>query len=105
MLPIGGILKIEMRIISIYVLDEAIKAHPEAKKQLDIWRSIVEEAVWKTPHQLKAQLGKATILSGNRVVFDIKGNHFRLLTKIDYQKELVLVSDFGTHEEYDNWKL
>lgn len=94
-----------MRLISIYVLDEGIAAHPETKKQLDIWRSLVEEADWKTPHELKAQFGKADILPDKQVVFNIRGNHFRLLVKVDYQNRLVIVKKFGTHAEYDTWKL
>lgn len=105
MLPILGIIAIAMRLISIYVLDEGIAAHPEAKKQLDIWRSLVEEADWKTPHELKAHFGTADILSDKQVVFNIRGNHFRLLVKVDYQKQLVIVKKFGTHAEYDTWKL
>ena len=94
-----------MRLIAIEVIDEASRLHPTAKKPLDIWRALVKEARWKTPHDLKAQFGKADILGEKQVVFNIKGNNFRLLVKVDYQMGLVIIKKFGTHKEYDNWGL
>lgn len=94
-----------MKLIGIAVIDEASILHPTAKKPLDIWRALVQEAQWKTPHELKAQFGRADILGGKQVVFDIKGNDFRLLVKVDYQIGLIIIKKFGTHKEYDNWNL
>lgn len=104
-LPILGIIEFAMRLIGIKVLDDGIVAYPQAKKQLDVWRDLVEEADWKTPHELRAQFGNADILPEKQVVFNIKGNHFRLLAKVDYQTKVVLVKKFGTHAEYDSWNL
>ena len=94
-----------MKLIGIKVLDDAASAYPQVKKQLDVWRSLIEEAEWKTPHDLRAQFGKADILGGKQVVFNIKGNYFRLLVKVDYQAKLVMIERFGTHAEYDTWQL
>lgn len=94
-----------MKLIGKDVINEAAKLHPIAMKPLSIWKMLVEEAKWKTPHDLKAQFGKADILGGKQVVFNIKGNDFRLLVKVDYQFELVIVKRFGTHREYDAWNL
>lgn len=94
-----------MKLIGLEVIDEASRLHPTAKKPLSTWRALVEEAKWDNPHQLKAQFGKADTIGGKQVVFNIKGNDFRLLVKVDYQLQLVIIKKFGTHKEYDTWDL
>lgn len=94
-----------MRIIHLDILYDAANDYPIAKKQIDIWRDLVKEAEWETPHDLKAQFGSADPIGNKLVVFNIKGNDFRLLVKIDYEHQLVIVKNFWTHEEYDKWKI
>jgi len=94
-----------MKIIGVDKLDEAKTKYPIVRKQIDVWRDLVEEADWETPYNLKTQFGSADLLGNKLVVFNIKGNHFRLLVKIDYQFQLVIIKKFGTHKEYDTWKL
>jgi len=60
------------------------------------------KADWKTPQDVKAQSPKASILSNNRVVFDIKGGSYRLVVAIDYKyRQAVYIRLVGTHDEYD----
>ncbi|OGM26557.1 hypothetical protein A2627_00850 [Candidatus Woesebacteria bacterium RIFCSPHIGHO2_01_FULL_39_28] len=94
-----------MRLVGIAILDEAAKKHPSAKKQLGAWACIVKNTKWSTPQDLKSQFSKADILGDKQVIFNIKGNDFRLLVKVDYENEIVAVTKFGTHKEYDRWKL
>lgn len=71
------------------------------KKQLDAWYAEVERATWKNPTELKAHFGSASIVSGERVVFNIKGNDYRLVVAINYHYQIVLILWLGTHQEYD----
>ena len=71
------------------------------KKHLDAWYSEVEKASWKDPGELKAQFGSASIVSGERVVFNIKGNDYRLVVAINYHYQILLIIWLGTHKEYD----
>jgi len=72
------------------------------KDHLDDWYRRTSKAAWKSSAQLKAEFGSASILSADRVVFNIKGNDFRLIALVDYQRQGVLILWIGTHREYDN---
>jgi mRNA interferase HigB len=71
------------------------------KEQLDSWFAIASRAKWKNSAELKQQLSSASIVSSERVVFNIKGNDSRLVTAIDYAHSILLVLWIGTHREYD----
>lgn len=62
---------------------------------------MVKEATWKTPQDVKRTFGNASIVANNQIVFNIKGNDFRLVTELDYQFQLVFIVWIGTHREYD----
>lgn len=79
--------------------------HANAKKALDVWFDEASRAVWKTPQNIKAHYRSADFLVDNRVIFNIKGNHYRLLIKVRYQHGVVLIEWIGTHAEYDKQRL
>lgn len=91
-----------MRVISRKALSELAKRHPEAKAELDAWFHEAEAAVWANPAQIKEQYGNASILKGSRVVFNICGNKYRLVVKINYAYSIVYLRFAGTHQEYDH---
>jgi mRNA interferase HigB len=72
-----------------------------ARAQYDAWREIVETSDWKTPSDVKKAHPKASILKRGRVVFNIKGNDYRLIAVIQYREGIVMVRFFGSHQEYD----
>src|SRR6266404_9563324 len=72
-----------------------------ARAQYDAWRAIAESAQWKTPQDVKKAHPKASILKGGRVVFNIKGNAYRLIAALQYQAGVLVIRFFGTHAEYD----
>ena len=90
-----------MRVISRRPLNELAKRHPEAKVELDAWFHEAEAAHWANPAQVKEKYGSASILKGSRVVFNICGNKYRLVVKINYAYAVVYVRFAGTHREYD----
>jgi mRNA interferase HigB len=71
------------------------------KEQLDAWYAIVSRSAWKNSAELKQQFRSASIVSAERVVFNIKGNDYRLVTAVDYAHGILLVLWLGTHREYD----
>jgi mRNA interferase HigB len=75
--------------------------HSNAKKALDAWFYEAESADWKTPQDIKNRYSSADFLANNRVIFNIKGNHFRLVVKVRYQNGIVLIEWVGTHADYD----
>lgn len=92
-----------MKIIGKDVLDELKKSHADVRSQVDSWFAEVEAVDWSTSSDIKQRYASASFLSGNRVVFNLKGNRYRLLVTVAYKTKIVLVKKAGTHEEYMKW--
>jgi mRNA interferase HigB len=75
------------------------KSH--AQKPLSYWLLVAEEATWNGPQDIKARFSDASFLADNRVIFNIKGNSFRLVVEAFYDNGLLIVEWVGTHAEYD----
>lgn len=73
----------------------------DAQAPLEAWHEEVIKAAWHTPHDIKQQMGSASICANNRVVFNIAGNKYRLVAEIQYRAGIVWVKFIGTHAEYD----
>jgi mRNA interferase HigB len=67
-----------------------------------VWYSTVEDADWATPTDVKATFGDASILKDSRVVFNIGGNKYRVVVRINYPYRVVYIRFVGTHAEYDD---
>ncbi len=93
-----------MRIVGLGALDEFAKSYPDCRAQLEAWVYFVGNATWRTPMELKESVASASILGGRRVIFNIKGNHYRMDTRISYQNQIVQIIRLGTHAEYDRWE-
>ncbi len=94
-----------MRLVGRQLLAGFAGQHAEIRSPLNAWICEVEDADWNGPTDIKARYPSASILSDNRVVFNIKGNKYRIETKISYEIKVVLVTRIGTHSEYSKWKL
>ncbi|MDH5194510.1 MAG: type II toxin-antitoxin system HigB family toxin [Nitrospira sp.] len=90
-----------MRIIAKRTLRVFWTQHPKAKSALEAWHQEVARADWATPSAVKMHFRSASILPGNRVVFNIAGNEYRLLVKINYPYRVVYIRFIGTHAAYD----
>jgi len=77
------------------------KDYRAVKSALDAWFHEVRKADWKNPANVKADFGSASIVGTDRVVFNIKGNDYRLVTAIDYRRAIVFIKWLGTHANYD----
>lgn len=90
-----------MRIIARKALRDFWLDHHTAREPLQAWFREVEGEDWATPASVRARYPSASILTGNRVVFNIKGNEFRLVVYINYPYRTVYIRFVGTHNEYD----
>ncbi|UXE66427.1 MAG: type II toxin-antitoxin system HigB family toxin [Chryseotalea sp. WA131a] len=90
-----------MRVLSKPVLRDFWKKHPDCEEQLKSWYREAEKSEWKNTHDLKLEYPSASILGDNRVVFNIKGNSYRLIVKINFQYQMTWIRFVGTHKEYD----
>lgn len=90
-----------MRVIAIKTLKDFWTKHRKAEEPLRAWYKEADDALWKTPNELKRQYGNASILSDKRVVFNIHGNDYRLIVDIEYRLKIVFIVWIGTHKDYD----
>jgi len=78
-----------------------INKYPKSKTALLSWFYEFSRVVFKNFHELKSMYGNASILANNRVIFNIKGNDFRLVVSVNFRQLAAYVIWFGTHKEYD----
>lgn len=90
-----------MKIISVKTLRDFWAKNPDAEQPLKAWVDEATKADWKNPAEIKEQYLTASILKNRRVVFNIKGNDYRLIVAIAYQRGWMFVKFIGTHKEYD----
>ncbi|MDF9829999.1 type II toxin-antitoxin system HigB family toxin [Parabacteroides sp. PF5-6] len=90
-----------MRVIAKKILREFWEAHADCEQQLKAWFQEAGNAAWKTPAEIKREYPSASILQANRVVFNIKGNDYRLIIKVNYAYQVIWIRFIGTHGEYD----
>jgi len=90
-----------MNVISKRTIVNFYMQNPQAKTALEVWHSSARKAEWKTPDDIKKIYSSASFLKDNRVVFNIKGNDYRLIVHIDYKRKIVRVKFIGTHSQYD----
>lgn len=90
-----------MHIISKKKLVDYYNKHIETKNQLEAWYHEVREAEWNNPQDVKEKYRSASIIGGKRVVFNIKGNKYRLVVQINYEMKIIYIRFIGTHKEYN----
>ncbi|MCB0104521.1 MAG: type II toxin-antitoxin system HigB family toxin [Caldilineaceae bacterium] len=90
-----------MHIISLKKLRSFWELHPNAEQPLRAWHAIARRAQWHTPADIRAVYGSASFVGNNRVVFNIKGNDYRLIVLAEYGKGKLFIRFVGTHTEYD----
>jgi mRNA interferase HigB len=90
-----------VRIIARKTLKDFWEKHPDAEQPLKVWHAEALHSAWGLPKDIKARYPAASFLAGNRVVFNIKGNKYRLITHVRYDLGRVYIRFIGTHAEYD----
>lgn len=90
-----------MRIIAKKILREFWENHKDCEQQLKSWYKEVDKSEWKSFNEIKNDYPRASILNDNRVCFNIKGNNYRLIVKVNFDYQMVWIRFIGTHAEYD----
>lgn len=89
------------RIFAKSTLREFWEKHPDSEQYLKTWYATAMSAEWKTPIDVKQSYANASILKDSRIVFNIKGNSYRLVVKFNFEQQLAFIRFIGTHLEYD----
>ena len=90
-----------MRVIAKKILREFWEKHNDCEQQLKAWFQEASKAEWTSPNEIKAEYPSASIIGNDRIVFNIKGNTYRLIVKINFDYLMVWIRFIGTHAEYD----
>ncbi len=89
-----------MHIIAKQALKEFWVRHPDCMRPLQTWFKVVEKCNWKNVNEVKQVFPGVSVLQDNRVVFNIKGNDYRLIVAIRFEANIVYICFVGTHDEY-----
>lgn len=90
-----------MRVLAKKELRDFWKRFPDVENALKAWYAEALDATWRSPTEIKAMYGNASIVAGNRVVFNICGNKYRLVVQVHYNTGFMYIRFVGTHAEYD----
>ncbi|MEZ4776377.1 MAG: type II toxin-antitoxin system HigB family toxin [Bacteroidia bacterium] len=90
-----------MRIIAVSTLRNFWQNHTHSEESLKSWYQEAIHSEWQNSHELKSKYKNASIISSKRVVFNIKGNDYRLVVDIEYRLKIIFIVWIGTHNEYD----
>ena len=93
-----------MRIAGRDKLDKFCRAHADSREWISNWIADTNSASWRNPKDIKAQYASASVLAGNRVVFNVKGNRYRMEVQVAYKTGVVVILWTGTHAEYTKRK-
>jgi mRNA interferase HigB len=90
-----------MRVIAKKTLKDFWSIHPDSEQSLRAWYLKTKSATWKTSIDVKNDYRNASFVANNRIVFNIKGNKYRLVAALNYEFSIVYIRFVGTHSEYD----
>ena len=92
-----------MKIVGRNILEDLKKRHADVQSSVDAWVAEVGAAKWQTSYDIKRRFATASFLAGNEVIFNLKGNRYRLKVQVSYRNQMVMVLRAGTHSEYLKW--
>lgn len=90
-----------MNVVGRGKLQDFCKKYADAQKWIDNWLADVEAAQWDTPHHIKERYSSVSFLPHNKVIFNVKGNEYRLEATVAYRTRVLAIQWIGTHAEYD----
>jgi len=89
------------RIFAKSTLKNYWEKHPDSEQYLKTWYDTAMNTEWRTPSDVKQTFANASILKNSRIVFNIKGNSYRLVSKFNFEKQWIFIRFIGTHAEYN----
>ena len=92
-----------MRVISKKTLREFFEQpiHKDSKSALEAWHQEMLKSNWSNSNEIKEKYKSASIVGDNKIIFNICGNKYRLIVKINYFAKIVFIKFIGTHKQYD----
>ena len=94
-----------MRVIGTDKIDEFMRKHVDSMGWLQAWLAEARSGEWQSPNDIKALYKSASILNDNKIIFNIKGNTYRMEVQVSYNNKVIAIKRLGTHAEYDRWDI
>jgi mRNA interferase HigB len=94
-----------MKVLNIGIIESYYKLHNTTEKPLKTWLTAMKYSKFDSPQDIKNQYKSASIINNELVVFNIKGNRHRLVVKVKYENEIMLIKWVGLHKDYDKLDL
>jgi len=91
-----------LRVFAKRILRDFWEVHTDAEQQLKAWFQAAEKANWIDPNYVKSEFPNARIIGENGIIFNIKGNKYRLVVKVNYKYGMAFIRFVGTHDQYDD---
>lgn len=91
-----------MRIVGRDKLEAFCSIHADARPWIEAWLQETEGVSWEKPQDIKDRYPSASFLRGNTIIFNVRGNNYRMEVSVAYRTEIVAVLWIGTHREYDD---
>jgi mRNA interferase HigB len=98
---LGSVYTLPMRIIAKKTLRDFWERYPDSEAALRAWYHDAKQAAWSSPQEIRQTYATASIVANNRVVFNIRGNTYRLIVAVNYTFGIVYIRFIGTHSQYD----
>lgn len=92
-----------MRVIGLDKIDEFIRKHADTEHWLKAWLAEARSGEWRTPSDIKSRYKSASIRDENRVIFNVRGNNYRMEVQVSYKNKIIIIKRLGTHAEYNRW--
>ncbi|MFC1482069.1 type II toxin-antitoxin system HigB family toxin [Candidatus Neomarinimicrobiota bacterium] len=92
-----------MTLIGRDLVDKLAKKHTDVAGDLQAWFHEAKNATWTSTQDIVTQYPNARVISKNKILFNIKGNHYRLLISINFSSSIIVIEKIATHAEYDKW--
>lgn len=92
-----------MKLVGKKTLIDFGEKHADVRSQIDAWIAEAKDSDWKQPSDIKKKYASVTFLKDNYLIFNLKGNKYRLKVQVSYSNQIIFIKKVGTHNEYINW--
>lgn len=92
-----------MRIIGIKKIGKFKRKHSDSRGWLEAWLAEARSGEWQSPSDIQERYNSASFLDDNRVIFNVRGNNYRMEVHISYKNKIIVIKRLGTHAEYNRW--
>jgi mRNA interferase HigB len=94
----------QLKVVGKGKIYDFIKKHADSSGWLLPWLAETESAQWNSPNDVKKRFSSASIINGSTIIFDVKGNKYRMEIIISFKNQTLIINRIGTHAEYNKWR-